>query len=325
MVDRRTFISTTAAFLGLRSLAAGTSPAKIARIGFLGYGGPSPVPSQMEAFRQALRELGWIENQTAVIEYRWAEGDPDRLPTLVGDLVRAQVDVIVLSAAVAIRAAQKVTSTVPVVFVVLVDPVELGFVSSLAHPGGNMTGLASQFDQIITKQLQLLKEAIPDLSRVALLRHSGAVDNTLAAAKGAAQSLGLAAWTLSVAEVAEFEGAYKAASSERADAVLVLPSPFFDAQHIHLIALATKYRLPAIYEFRNYVRDGGLMSYGPSINEMFRRAASYVDRILKGARPGELPVERPPKFELVVNLKTAAALGLRFPQSLLLQVDEVIT
>jgi len=305
-------------------LAARAQVAKSHRIGFLRYGNPTTPSSQDEAFRQSLRELGWIEGQNVMIEYRWAEGNPDRLPVLVAELVQAKVDVIVVGGNPAIRAAQNATRTIPIVFVVLTDPVTLGFVPSLARPGGNMTGLASEFEELITKDLQLLKEAVSNLFRVGLLYPSVVPAALLAAAETAAQSLGLAARRLSVAGPAEFEDAFKMARSERAGAILVLPSPYFDAQHARLIELAARYRLPACYEFRNYVRDGGLMSYGPSIDAMFARSASYVDRILKGANPGDLAIERPTKFELVINLKTAKALGLSIPQSLLLRADEVI-
>ena len=324
MMGRRTFIGAVAAFLGIAPLATQAQPARTRRIGLLGYGSPTTQSSQLEAFRRRLRELGWIEGQNLTIEYRWAEGNPDRLSALVAELVQVKVDVIVLSGASAIRAAQKATSTIPVVFVVLTDPVSSGFVPSLARPGGNMTGVASQFEELITKQLQLLKEAVPNLSRVALLHHPEIPPAILTAAETAARSLGLTARPLNVAGVAEFENAFKAARSERADAIHVLPSPYFDAQHARLIELAAQYRLPAFYEFRNFVQDGGLMSYGPSMNEMFARSAVYVDRILKGANPGDLAIERPTRFELVINLKTAAALGLTIPQSLLQRADEVI-
>ena len=324
-MDRRSFIGSVAGgFLAL-PLAAKAQPASPRRIGYLDIGNPTAVPSrQQETFRQSLRELGWIEGQTVTIEYRSAEGNPDRLPALVAELVQAKVDVIMLSGTSSIRAARGATSTIPIVFVMLTDPVTQGFVKSLARPGGNMTGLASQFEELITKQLQLLKEAVPVLSRVALLAHAGPTPTVLTAAETAARSLGLTAHTLRVAEVAEFENAFKVARSERAGAIHVLPSPYFAAQRARLIELAAQYRLPACYEFRNYVQDGGLMSYGPSINEMYGRAASYVDRILKGANPGDLAIERPTKFELVINMKTAKALGLTIPPSLLLRADEVI-
>jgi len=320
-MDRRTFVGATAALL---AFAAEAQPAR-PRIGFLSNGSTATLSSQDEAFRRGLRELGWVDGQNVTLQDRWAEGDPERLPARIDELVRAKADVIVVSGSPAIRAVQKATSTIPVVFLMLTDPVAAGLVSSLARPGGNMTGLASQFEELITKQLQFLKEAVPNLSRVGLLRQStNPSPLVLAAAETAARSLGLTTRNFPVTGVAEFETAFKSMRNERAGAVLVLPSPYFDAQRARLIELAAQYRLPASYEFRNYVRDGGLMSYGPSINEMYARLATYVDRILKGANPGDLAIERPPRFELVINLKTAAALGLTIPQSLLQRADEVI-
>jgi putative ABC transport system substrate-binding protein len=324
MMDRRTFLGAVAALFGIAPAAAEAQPAKPRRIGFLGNGNPKPVSSERKAFHRSLGELGWIDGQNVTIEYRWAEGNPERLPDLIAEFIQLKVDVIVLSGADAIRAAQNATRTIPVVFVILTDPVTLGFVKSLARPGGNMTGLASQFEELITKQLQLLKEAIPNLSRVVLLHFTAYTPAVVTAAETAARSLGLTTRTLSVAGVAEFENAFKVARSERAGAIHVLPSPYFNAQRARLIKLAAQYRLPAFYEFSNYVQDGGLMSYGPNISEMFGRTASYVDRILKGANPGDLPIERPTRFEFVINLKTAAALGLIIPPSLLQRADEVI-
>jgi putative ABC transport system substrate-binding protein len=324
VIGRRVFIGTVAVSLLSAPLAAEAQPTRTPRIGFLSNGNSTPVSPQLNAFRRGLRELGWIEGQTVTIEYRWAEGNSDRLPALVAELVQGKVDVIVLSGRPAIRAAREATSTIPIVFVILSDPVTLGFVPSLARPGGNMTGLASEFEALITKQLQLLKEAVPKVSRVALLHHPEIAPAVTSAAEAAAQRLGLTARTLKVAEVAEFENAFKMARSERAGAIHVLPSPFFNAHRARLIELAARYRLPAVYEFRNYVEDGGLMSYGPSINEMYRGMASYVDRILKGAKPGDLPIERPTTFELVINLKTAKTLKLTIPQALLLRADELI-
>ena len=258
------------------------------------------------------------------IEPRWAEGTPDRLPALVRELVQLNVDVIVLSGTAAIRAARSVTSTVPVVFVVLADPVAAGLVGSLARPGGNLTGVASEFEALITKQLELLKEAVPTLSRVGMLHRPELASAMHTAVETAARRLGLVARFLKVAEAADFEPAFRAARAEGAGAMHVLPSPFFNAHRRQLIELAAKYRLPAFYEFRLYVEDGGLMSYGPSILEMFRSSASHVDRILKGARPGDLPIERPTTFEFVINLKTAKALGLTIPPAVLGRADQVL-
>ena len=323
-MDRRAFVGAAVVFLGASSFAARAQPAKVPRIGFVSNGDPKAGAPAVDALRRGLRELGWIEGHNLAIEYRWAEGRPERLPQLVAELVQSKVDLIVLSGVQAIRAAQQATTTIPIVFVVLVDPVAMGFVRSLARPGGNMTGLASQFEELITKQLQLLKETVPNLSRVALLRHSEATPSILTAAESAARSLGLIARTLTVTGEHEFEVAFKAAQADRVGAIHVLPSPYIGAQRARVIELAARYRLPAFYELRLYVEDGGLMSYGPSTNDLYGRSASYVDRILKGAKPGDLAIERPAKFELVINRKTAAALGLPIPQSLIQRADAVI-
>ena len=307
----------------LAPLAAEAQAAKVPRIGYLGNGNPPRATSELP-FAIGLRELGWIEGQTVTTEYRWARGNPDLLQGLATELVQAKVDVIVAAGPQAISAARESTLTIPVVFVYLADPVAAGFVSSLARPGGNLTGTASEFETLITKQLQLLKEAVPQLSRIGILRHS---DGSLAirgAAETAARELALTSRTLTVAEAGKFESAFKTAKHERLGAVLVLPGPYFDVHRRRLIELAAKYHLAASYEFRNYVEDGGLMSYGPSINEMWRRSASYVDRILKGAKPADLPVEQASKFELVINLKTAKALGLTISPSVLGRADQII-
>ena len=300
---------------------AGKAPA---RVGYLGNSYPSTVAPTVEAFRQGLRDLGWIEGQSLVIEYRWAEGNPDRLPALAADLVRLKVDVIALSGTLALRAAQQATSRIPIVMgVLLIDPVDAGFAASLPRPGGNITGLASQYEEIVTKQVQLLAEAVPRLS-LAVLRHASMPEGTARAAAAAADTLGLKARALEVSEVATYEGAFRTARDDRAQAMLVLPSPFFNTNRRALITLAASYRLPAFYEFKDYVKDGGLMAYGPNLADMWRRAASHVDRILKGAKPGDLPIERPTKFELVINLKTAKALGLTIPPAVLARADEII-
>jgi putative ABC transport system substrate-binding protein len=323
-MDRRAFVVAISTILGLPLIALGAESTRLPTIGYLGNASPSASNTPVEAFRARLRALGWVDGQNVTIEYRWMEGEPERLPALLGDLVRQRVDVIFLSGFAAMTAAQRLTADIPIVFVTLTDPVATGFVKSLAHPGTNMTGLASQFEELISKQLQLLKEATPDLTKVALLDYDGNPLSVRRAAEKAAQSLGLVPHVQVVSAPTEFENAFKAARKTRAGAIHVLPSAFFNAQRARLIALAAKYRLPACYEFGLYVRDGGLMSYGPNIDEMFGRAATYVDRILKGANPGDLPIERPTRFELVVNLKTAAALGLRIPQSLVQRADEVI-
>jgi ABC-type uncharacterized transport system substrate-binding protein len=303
---------------------AHAQPRATPRIGFLGAGGPAADSPQIEAFRRGLRDLGWVEGQSVVLEYRWAEGHPERLAALARDLVALKVDVIMTAGSVPIRAAKGATSTIPIVFVVLSDPVASGLVQSLARPGGNATGLASQFEELITKQPQLMKEALPGLSRLALLARVESSAEFISRAETAARGLGLSVRSLRVAALDEYENAFRTAQRERAGAIQVLPSPIFGAQHRTLVALAAKYRLPAIYEFRDYVAAGGLMSYGPSITAMFRGAATHVDRLLKGARPEDLPIERPTTFELVINVNTAKTLGLTISPEILGRADELI-
>jgi putative ABC transport system substrate-binding protein len=315
-------LSMLAAPLAAEAQPVGRAPA---RIGFISNADPQLAAPFIEAFRQGLRDLGWIEGQSVNIEYRWAEGKADRHPGLAADLVRLQVDVIIAAGPTALRAVQQATSSIPIVSaVLLVDPARLGLVASLAHPGGNITGLASQYEEIVTKHVELLADVVPTLSRVVLLRHAGTDTAVTRAAATAVDKLGLTAQILEVGEVGDFEGAFRTARDDRAQALLVLPSPILNAHRRVLIELAARYRLPAVYEFKEYVQDGGLIAYGPSLPDMYRRAASYVDRILRGAKPGDLPIERPAKFELAINLKTATALGLTIPPSLLFQADEVI-
>ena len=305
-------------------LAADAQSTRTPRIGWLGNGAPAPVPQNLVAFRRGLQQRGWVEGQSVMIEYRWTGGNVSRIPALLGELVQLNVDVIVLSGTPAIRAARSVTSTVPVVFVYLADPVTAGFVPSLARPGGNLTGVASEFESLVTKQLGLLKEAVPAVSRVAVLHHPELAPAVLSSTEMAARGLRLTVLPLSVAEVAHFEPAFRRAQSEGAGAIHVLPSPFFYLHRRPLVELAAKYRLPAAYELKEFVEEGGLMSYGPGLNEMFRLSASHVDRILKSAKPGDLPIERPTTFEFVLNLKTAKAISLTIPPSVLARADQVI-
>ncbi len=311
--------------LGLLALPLASEAQPAARIGFLGFASPSMQARSFDAFRQGLRDLGWIEGQNVIIESRWAEGDVDRLPVLASELVRLNVDVIVTGGSAAVRAAQQASRTVPIVSgAVLVDPVRLGLAASLARPGGNFTGLASQYEEIVAKQVELLTEAVPRLSRLAILYHTSVAPVTARAAAAAADRLGLTAQMLEVTRVADFEGAFGTARRQRAQAILVLPNPVFNAHRPALIALTGSHRLPALYEQREYVTDGGLMSYGVDIAAMYGRAARYVHRILNGAKPGDLPIERAAKFELVINLRTAKALGLTIPPAVLARADQVI-
>jgi putative ABC transport system substrate-binding protein len=324
-MDRRAFIGMLAGGLFAVPLKVEAQQTeKVWRIGFLGNGDGRNDTETLETFRQGLHELGWIEGRTITMEYRWANGQTERLPKLASELVRAKSDVIIVSGSVGVEAARKATRDIPIVIAaILIDPASAGFVASLAHPEGNITGVASQYEEVVTKQVQLLTEAMPGLSRLVILARTrgAAVQATAATAAG---NLGLKARLVKVREVADFEGAFREARDGRAQAIHVLPSPFFSAHRRVLINLAARYRLPAMYEFREYVQDGGLMSYGVSLPDMYRRAATYVDKILKGAKAGDLPIERPTKFELVINLKTAKALGLTIPPSLLQRADQVI-
>ena len=325
MMHRRVWIqSAISGLLAAPLLAPAQQPGKLARIGFLSNSNASVVAANTEAFRQGLRELGWIEGQNITIEYRWADGDMGRHPALVSELVKLPVDLIVTSGIRAVRAARQATGTIPIVVAIMSDPVALGVASSLARPGGNVTGLANLFEELTPKQLQIFKEALPRATRIALLSRAEMAPTVQSATEAAARSLGLNARVFQIRDLAELDAAINSAKAERADGVHLLPSPFFNLHRARIAELAIGHRLPTISEAREYVLDGGLMSYGPNFPGMYRRAAGYVDRILKGAKPGDLPIERPTRYELVINVKTAKALGITVPQTLLLRADEVI-
>jgi putative ABC transport system substrate-binding protein len=274
-----------------------------------------------------LRELGWVEGQNLVIEYRSAEGRFDRLPELAAELVRLKVDVIVAAPTPGALAAKKATATVPIVGVSLTEPVGVGLIASLARPGGNVTGVAySVGTDIFGKDLALLKEVVPKVRRVAVLSNpDGPVQPlTISNVKAAARSLGLELQLVEARGPGDFDRAFAAMAKERVGALFVVTDPVFIPHRARLVSLAAKSRLPSIFTQRADVEAGGLLSYGPSFADMYRRAAAYVDKILKGARPADLPVEQPTKFELVINLKTAKTLGLTIPPSLLQRADEVI-
>jgi putative ABC transport system substrate-binding protein len=295
-------------------------------IGFLGFGRPWGG-YLLEAFHQGLREHGWIEGQNITIEYRWARDRPDRFPELAADLVREQVDVIVVSGGEpAIAAAKHATSTIPIVMAVSGDPVGAGLVASLARPGGNITGLSILSPELGGKRLELLKEAVPQASRVAVLWN--AADPGKARewhdTQAAARRLGMTLQSLEVRGPEDFDGALAAMTREPPDALVTLAEPLTLAYQGRIASFAAEHRLPMMAETREFTEAGGLMSYGASRAGLFRRAASYVDKILKGAKPADLPVEQPMKFELVINLKAAQALGLTIPPALLLLADEVI-
>ena len=324
-MKRRTFISgITFGLLATMPLVAEAQQAgKIARIGILRAG--SPPDPYVEVFRQGLHELGYVENRSIAIDVRYARGDPDQLVALAAELVRLRVDVLVTSGLPAIVAAKHATAAIPIVFAAAGgDPVAEGVVASLAQPGGNITGLTVGPPELEGKRLELLKEAFPGLSRVAALVNPASGSLKLRAAESAARKLGVTLQTQEVREPGEFEGAFVAMRKGRPDALIVLSDSLFTNQRARILELAAKSRLPAVYDVRLFPESGGFMSYGPNIADLFRRAATYVDKILKGAKPGDLPIEQPTKFELVINLKTAKALGLTIPQSLLARADEVI-
>jgi ABC-type uncharacterized transport system substrate-binding protein len=323
-MDRRAFLAGAAALLAA-PLAGEAQPAgKVWRIGFVR--GSAPPAAEIEAFRQGLRELGYVEGKNIGILFRWAEGRDERLPALVADLIRLNVDLIVSSAPAATRAAKEATTTIPIVMVTVADPVAFGFVRSLAHPGGNVTGFAFQHPELSGKRLALLKEMMPKLSRVAVLWNA---DNPYKAfdmkeVEAAAQASGVMLLSLPVRGVDGLDSAFDTARHGSAGCLITLEDPFTIAHQARIVELAQRYRLPALYGRRIYVDAGGLMSYGPDPIDQYRRAAIHVDKILKGVKPSDLPVEQPTKFELVINLKTAKALGLTIPSSLLLQADQVI-
>jgi len=333
-MDRRAFLAGTATLLAA-PLAAEAQPGKMYRIGFLSPSSPSDPErlaspfgeGGLAAFRQGLRDLGYAEGQNISIEPRWAEGRFERLPDLAAELVRLKVDVIVSVVTQATVAAKNATRTIPIVLVAAGDPVGSGLVPNLARPGGNVTGPSSMYADLAGKQLELLMKTAPKVSRVAVLWNpANAVwqAQMLRQTENAARALGLQRQLLEVRGPDELEGAFAAMTRERANALLVQVDVIF-ALHAQRIAdLAAKHRMPAMYGAREHVGAGGLMSYAPNVLDLFRRAATYVDKILKGAKPADLPVEQPSKFEFVINLKTAKALGLKIPQSLLLQADQVI-
>jgi putative ABC transport system substrate-binding protein len=304
------------------------SPAKVPRIGWLSLGASSGNPYLLTAFRQGLRELGWVEGQNLAIELRYAEGQPDRLSDLAAEFVRLKVDVIVVGNPLAARAAQQATLELPIVIVAVGDAVGLGLVASLARPGGNLTGLSEQYPDLVFKWLELLKEAVPQASRVGVLTMSSlwpVQSEPWQALQQAAQTMWVTLHRVEVQEPSAFESVFAGMTQEHVEALIMLPHPILFRHRTRLVALAAERHLPAIWgPWREFVDVGGLMAYGPSLPDQYRRAAYFVDKILKGAKPADLPVEQPTKFELVLNLKTAQALGITIPPTLLFQADEVI-
>jgi ABC-type uncharacterized transport system substrate-binding protein len=319
-------VVTVALLLGLLAapLAAGAQPAgKARRIGVLSG---RALRSAHDPLREGLRQLGWVEGQNLALEHRTSGGQLDRIAAVAAELARLEPDVIVAESAAAALAVKRATSTIPVVFILVADPVGEGLVASLAHPGGNLTGLTTLSRELGGKRLQLLVQAIPNLSRVAIVYNPadpGAAGG-IGEQQAAARTLGLTLQLFEVRSPGELDAAFPAIKQWRAQALAVPPGPFTGANQAKIGELALKLRVPAISAARSFAERGGLMAYGPSYDDLARRAATYVDKILKGAKPADLPVEQPTKFELVVNLRTAKALGVVIPQAVLIQADEVI-
>ena len=323
-MDRRTFIGAVAGALLAAPLATEAQQAgKVPRIGYLSLNSAEASPHVHAAFRQGLRERGWIEGQNILIEYRFAGGKVDQLPTLVAELIRLNVDIIVTTSSTTTRAAKDAAKTIPIVMALSANAVGEGFVTSLAHPSGNITGMTFLVGpEIAGKHLELLKEVAPAASRVAVLTNptNGSHPALTRELQVAARALGVQLQVLEARSPEQFDDAFAAMTRERAAALLVLTDAMFHGQRRRIVDLAAA----AMYHQREFVDAGGLISYGASVSDLLRRAATHVDKILKGAKPGDLPVEQPTKFELVINLKSAKALGLTIPQSLLLRADEVL-
>src|SRR5215471_18659780 len=324
-VKRREFITLLGGAAATWPLAArAQQSAKLPTIGYVGASTPSLDSHRVGAFVQRLRELGWIEGRTVTIEYRWSEGRSERYPEIAAEFVRLKVDVIVVTGG-GVPAAKQATSTIPIVFPVAGDPVGGGFVATLARPGGNITGLSLQQTDVASKRVELLRDAVPGLRRMAILVNAGNVNAVLelGEVQAAGRTLGLAATTSEIRRAEDIVSAFEALKGH-SDALYVVAEPLVFANRARIHTLAMAARLPAIYNSREYVEMGGLMSYGPNFPDLYRRAADYVDKILRGAKPADLPVEQPTKFDLVINLTTAKALGLTIPETFLLRADELI-
>ena len=329
-MKRREFITLLGGAAAAWPLAARAQQAsKMPRIGLLSPGHPESADANSDAFQQGLRELGYTEGQNIAIERRYGEWKLDRLRSLAAELVASKVDLIVARSTTAARVAKQATGTIPIIAIAMADPIEDDLVASLARPSGNVTGTTFLGPELVAKRLQLLRDVIPGLSRVAALWHPRAYsERTMAGilkdVEVGAQTLGLQLQLVPAAGPDEFANAFSAMTSERADAFIVLPSPMLFGEYRRIVSLAASSRLPAMYQAREFVDAGGLMSYGANLPDLFRRTATYVDKILKGVKPTDLPVEQPTKFEFVINLKTARELGLTITRDFLLVADEVI-
>jgi putative ABC transport system substrate-binding protein len=325
MMRRREFIAALGCATAWPLTARAQQAAKPRAIGFMSANAPSALSNGVNAFVQRLRELGWTEGRSIATEYRWAEGRFDRLAGFAADFVQQKVDIIVAEGAVAVIGAKQATATIPIVFPVAGDPIGNKLVASLGRPGGNVTGLSIQATDLASKRLEIFREIVPGLTRLAIMANVGSPNTALEVGEvqETARTLGLEATAVEVQRAEDIAPAFEALKG-RADALYVAPDPLVLSNRVRINALALGLRLPTMYAYRDYVETGGLVSYGTNLTDLFRRAGDFVDRILRGAKPSELPIEQPTKFDLVVNLTTAKALGLTIPESLLLRADEVI-
>ena len=325
MMERRIFIASALAFLAAPLVADAQQMGKVARIGVLLPQSASLSASNIAALREGLRQLGYIEGQSIIIEYRFADGDFDRLAGLVAELIKAQAQILIVGGTTPARVAKDSTSTIPIVFAGVSDPVEVGLAASFAHPGGNATGLSTAHeDGFAGKWVEVLREVAPKAKRVLVIHNPSNPTNIRywREIQGAAQWITLR--SLEVRTIETLDQVLMAISRQSADGLIVVTDPLLSAHRIRIVQAANREKIPAVFGFREFVESGGLVSYGASLAAMYRTAAAYVDKILKGAKPGDIPVEQPTKFELLINLKTAKALGLTIPPSLLLRADQVI-
>jgi putative ABC transport system substrate-binding protein len=325
-VKRRAFITLLGGAATWPLAARAQQLGKVPTIGFLGSTTPAAQSELTAAFIQRLRELGWVDGRTVAIEYRWAEGRSERFAELAAELVRLKVDVIVAHNTPPVLAAKQATSVIPIVFATAADPVDTGIVASLARPGGNVTGLSSQTPDVAGKRIELLREVVPDLRRFAILANTqnSYVPLEVHEVKAAAHALGLEADLFEIRRAEDIAPAFAAAKGHAAQALYVMPDPVLFTHRLRINTLALGARLPTMYSLREYVESSGLISYGTHWPDQWRRAADYVDKILRGAKPVDIPVEQPTKFDLIINLTTAEALGLTVPPNLLARADEVI-
>jgi putative tryptophan/tyrosine transport system substrate-binding protein len=327
-MDKRILLSVAAVIVMVFACEADAQQrGKVPHVGILLPSSPTSSPdANLEAFRQGLRDLGYVDGRNITLEYRWAENREDQYPALVAELIRLKVDIIFTSSTPAVLVAKQATNTIPIVFPVSSDPVSVGIVDSFARPGGNATGLSSMASELWPKRMELLKEAFPKVSRLAMIWNSSNPGMKLRAKETVATAgpLGVTVQDRGVPNLDGLEIVFTTLSKDRPDALLTMVDPFTRFYLKKILEFAAKNRLPAMYEERSFVEAGGLISYGPSIAELYRRSATYVDKILKGAKPADLPIEQPTRFELFINLKTARELGVTIPQSILYQADKVI-